>query len=74
MELSGRKRVLIGQKRAKKSVYHLKNVNSVLWELVTVSPSAFRKSEEMRSKSEKTRAFETLKNPQKRFDHNFDQN
>ena len=45
-----------------------------VWELVTVSPSAFRKSEEMRSKSEKTRAFETLKNPQKRFDHNFDQN
>ena len=31
-ELSGRKRVLIGQKRAKKSVYHLKNVNSVLWD------------------------------------------
>ena len=26
MELSGQKRVLIGQKRAKKSVYHLKNV------------------------------------------------
>ena len=45
-----------------------------VWELVTVSPSAFRKSEEMRSKSEKTRAFETLKNRQKRFDHNFDQN
>ncbi|MBQ9749847.1 MAG: hypothetical protein IJV87_04590, partial [Clostridia bacterium] len=33
MELSGRKRVLIGQKRAKKSVYHLKNVNSVLWDV-----------------------------------------
>ena len=32
MELSGRKRVLIGQKRAKRSVYHLKNVNSVLWD------------------------------------------
>ena len=32
MELSGQKRVLIGQKRAKKSVYHLKNVNSVLWD------------------------------------------
>ena len=33
MELSGQKRVLIGQKRAKKSVYHLKNVNSVLWDV-----------------------------------------
>ena len=36
MELSGQKRVLIGQKRAKKSVYHLKNVNSVLWDFDAV--------------------------------------
>ena len=37
MELSGQKRVKIGQKRAKRSVYHLKNVNSVLRDVEVAS-------------------------------------